>query len=210
MFLTYFLCCSLLCISVPRCPFRDFIFQGEQLLISLHTDAFPLLLSKSCCGKIKKLWSPYCQSPKRKLLSFSEVCKKALAKSYFPQGNFLFFLFHTSLTKDVNVVRCRTLSVGSLTSRFFTTVPFTLWQDEDLSRRTEEWAVLYLDTKLHVCSCPSVLKVRLVIPKNHSRLQLFSYFMDFTAGGLRKHELFLLLLQTASRKGALGSVLGNS
>lgn len=151
MFLTYFLCSSLLCISLPRCPFGDLIFQGEPLLISLHADMFLLLLSTSCCGKIKKLWSPYCQSPKRKPLSFSEVCKKALAKSYFPQGIFLFFFFHTSLTKDVNVMRRSILlSVGSLTSRFLTTAPLTLWQDEDLSRRIEEWAVQYLDITAHV------------------------------------------------------------
>lgn len=87
-FLTYFLCSSLLCISLPRCPFGDLIFQGEPLLISLHADMFLLLLSTSWCGKIKKLWSPYCQSPKRKPLSFSEVSEESSCKELFSPGKF--------------------------------------------------------------------------------------------------------------------------
>lgn len=146
-------------------------------------------------------------SPQREnRFPFLKFLKKALAKSYFPQGNFLFFLFHTSLTKDVDVMRWSILlSVGSLTSRFLTTAPLTLWQDEDLSRRIEEWAVLYLDTKVHVCSCSSVLKVRSVIPKNHSIywLQLFSLFHGFYCRRVKETWTFCSFFKQLLGKGHL-------
>lgn len=158
MFLTYFFCAVHYTVYLYHVASRDFIFQQEQLLLCPFIGInfycsnlkFALAVLRSC-GLILSVLREY-------YFPFLAIGKKAFKRRYFLQGNILFCFSHISLMKHAAVMSGNTLlQVDSLTSRYFTAISLSLWQDKDFfpGQRNELFCIQILNYMCAIVLLPS-------------------------------------------------------